>query len=460
MRHAVPGVLLVAVLAPALGQAATLTVGPTGGYPTVQAAVTHAATLPGTNYVRIATGVYAERVVVPRLCCGGMMSISGGWNPSFSATTADPSLTVLDGGSSGRTLSIRQLDSGTVVLTNLTIRRGRLRVPPGGLAEGAGLSAHVSSGAGLWLRDVHVRLNVITAEKAGTAEALGAGAFVQVQDWSRFLAERCVFEQNRTVESGGAQLQSRGAGLNVQLFGGGSAIRGVSFLRNTAGGSSVATGGGLEVLVQGVPGVGLTVEDSEFSANAVAGSSGASGAGIWTGDGAGAATVVVRRNRFLENRGGSAQVRATSVRAARVDVSDSLVAQGDRGGIDAFSTDGEAHLVNLTVADNDGIGIRARAVGADVSVFNSIAHANSAGDLRLESAYAGSNLVGVDPLFADPAAGNYRPVHASPAIDAGAMTPPGGLGPRDLDRNPRVWGSSVDIGAYEPIVIGRPDQEP
>jgi hypothetical protein len=45
-------------------------------------------------------------------------------------------------------------------------------------------------------------------------------------------------------------------------------------------------------------------------------------------------------------------------------------------------------------------------------------------------------------------------------IDAGDDAPPGGLGPLDLDKGPRIERARVDIGAYEaPIVIGRPDPE-
>jgi hypothetical protein len=457
MRQALSAVAAMAVVTGGVARAATLTVGPTGAYPTVQAAVTHASSMAGVHYVRVARGTFAERIVVPRFCCGGSVGISGGWNTSFTAQTADPSLTVIDGGGAGRTLSAPQLESGTLTISNLTIQRGRLRVGAGGSAAGAGINASVSGGAGLWLRDVHVRLNTITAEKTGTAEALGAGAFVLVQDWSRFLAERCVFEQNSTVESGSARLTTRGAGLNVQLFDGGSAVRDTRFVRNTASGSEFATGGGLSVLVQYVGTLGFTVEDSLFEDNTVAGSSGASGADLWTGDGIGATTLLARRNRFLGNRGGRAQVVASSTRSGRVDVADSLMAQGDRGGADAFASNGgAAHLTNLTVADNDGLGVRARSVGADVSVFNTIAFANTAGDLRLElSAYSGANLVGVDPRFVDPAAGNYRPSITSPVIDAGNATAPGGLGPLDLDKRPRVQRSTVDIGAYEvPLIIG------
>lgn len=405
--------------------------------------------------------MFPERIVVPRLCCAAAgLTISGGWNAAFTSQTADPSLTVLDGGGTGRTVSLPDLSAGTVTIKNLTIRGGRLRVGAGGRAEGAGLNAQISQGAGLWLQDVHVRLNTITAAKAGIADAGGAGAFVTVHDASRFLVQGCVFAQNRMTESADARLRSRGAGLYLQLFDGGSAIRDSEFLDNVATGSEWSSGGGLEVLVRYVSGVGVTVEDTLIERNVVSGTSGGSGLDLWAGDGIGSTNVDAQRNRLLRNLGGLAQVVATSYNQGVVAVHDSLIAQGDRGGARASSTGGVTRFTNLTVADNDGIGIRARTSDGDVSVFNSIAFTNGGENIQLElAAYGGSNLAGVDPHFIDPAGGNYQPAWwSSPAIDAGDGAPPGGLGRLDLDKGPRVERSGVDIGAYEaPLIIGRPD---
>lgn len=61
----------------------------------------------------------------------------------------------------------------------------------------------------------------------------------------------------------------------------------------------------------------------------------------------------------------------------------------------------------------------------------------------------------VDPLFADPASGEYQVIAGSAAIDAGdpGTDPgffPGGPGnPVDLAENPRIQNGVIDIGAYE-----------
>ena len=54
-------------------------------------------------------------------------------------------------------------------------------------------------------------------------------------------------------------------------------------------------------------------------------------------------------------------------------------------------------------------------------------------------------------LFVDEAGGDYRLKSGSPAINAGANAYPGLVVPtgKDLDGNPRVVGSAIDLGAYE-----------
>src|SRR5262249_48884957 len=54
-----------------------------------------------------------------------------------------------------------------------------------------------------------------------------------------------------------------------------------------------------------------------------------------------------------------------------------------------------------------------------------------------------------DPLFVDPAVANYHLQPASPAIDSGNNTAPIALPATDIDGNPRVVNTTVDIGAFE-----------
>lgn len=62
---------------------------------------------------------------------------------------------------------------------------------------------------------------------------------------------------------------------------------------------------------------------------------------------------------------------------------------------------------------------------------------------------AGAGTIQADPLFANPALGNYRLQPMSPAVDTGDNTPPGTTLSFDVDGLPRVVHNRVDLGAYE-----------
>ena len=66
----------------------------------------------------------------------------------------------------------------------------------------------------------------------------------------------------------------------------------------------------------------------------------------------------------------------------------------------------------------------------------------------------GGNNIDADPLFADPDAGDFRLTEFSPAINVGTNAPfeAGGVAEgitTDLDGNDRIFGGTVDMGAYE-----------
>lgn len=64
----------------------------------------------------------------------------------------------------------------------------------------------------------------------------------------------------------------------------------------------------------------------------------------------------------------------------------------------------------------------------------------------------GNNLLGIDPLFVDAGADNFRLGANSPVIDEGTATAPG-LPAIDFDGNPRVFGAEPDIGGFEAVPV-------
>lgn len=134
-------------------------------------------------------------------------------------------------------------------------------------------------------------------------------------------------------------------------------------------------------------------------------------------------------------------------------VSDTLVINGDARGVQlGASGTAVVRANNLTIVGHPADrGLLANLFGsAQLSVYNSIA-VNSGVNAQLGTGVTqGSNIFVNDPgLFRDLLGGDYRLALGSSAIDAGDNTPPGGLGPFDLDGQARMVGSVVDIGAYE-----------
>jgi hypothetical protein len=80
----------------------------------------------------------------------------------------------------------------------------------------------------------------------------------------------------------------------------------------------------------------------------------------------------------------------------------------------------------------------------------------------IEGGFEGEGNIGLDPLFVNPAAENYRLQPSSPCIDKGNNEPELDFVfdlfiEKDLDRNSRVWNNIVDMGCYEyGSVVGIP----
>jgi parallel beta-helix repeat protein len=154
------------------------------------------------------------------------------------------------------------------------------------------------------------------------------------------------------------------------------------------------------------------------------------------------------------------------------------IAQG--GGLwVGYRSDAIIHLICNTIADNEadveGGGVYFGS-GDTANVYNNIIYYNSAtdgGDIYFDSV---TNRIGhnndytdlygtwtdsagnidANPLFVDPAAGDYHLQADSPCIDAGTsdVPDPPGLPATDFDGNDRVIGSAPDMGAYEFVPPG------
>jgi len=210
----------------------------------------------------------------------------------------------------------------------------------------------------------------------------------------------------------------------------------------------------------------LTMQNCNLSYNICS----SDGGGLWNGNHA-----VVINCKFCNNQGGSSG--GAIYNRSNISVINSLIANnasyfGWGGGLatdyNVFWGIPSAKIYNSTLANNDG---NVLVFGGNISIINSIVWGSGIGlldptsgiiDLRYSiiQNYSGNPLVlNANPLFVNPTEGNgsgYNGLAAnwslswcSPGINTGADSLiPSGI-TKDLNGNPRILYSGVDLGAYE-----------
>jgi len=146
-------------------------------------------------------------------------------------------------------------------------------------------------------------------------------------------------------------------------------------------------------------------------------------------------------------------------------MTNSIVA--DNAGAEGLHLNGAANLMNVTIAGNGtdvgrpGINYNPQ-VSEQLIIVNSILYGNGDAihvpDMNMvqvsysdiQGGWDGTNNIDVDPLFVDPANGDYHLTSDSPAMDAGIST---GAPNHDFEDDPRPLFNGVDMGADEVTTI-------
>ncbi|WP_310097762.1 gliding motility-associated C-terminal domain-containing protein [Algoriphagus sp. 4150] len=328
---------------------------------------------------------------------------------------------ILDGQNSTRILFVRETN---FTIDGVTLRNGFIGLEsPDDINKGGG-AIYIFGGHNTTILNCIFLSNISEGDR-------GAGA-VYNRFGDNILVENCLFENNRFQNPPGS---SNGGGAIFNWTDG-------LVIRNTVfrGNSSARSGG---ALYSWSP---MSIENCVFE------------------------------NNRSDETGGAVRNHSGSTLTITSSLFDNNSAAGLGGAI--YNNNSELMLSNVTFVNNRNTAIVFNFGASSSTVYNSIFLNNEgAGALNADIAAASrttdlsglsvrnnslqdytdgqNNLLGVDPLFVDPLAGDYRLRNASPAVDAGAnglfnqVSSSPAAASTDLDGEARIFNNTIDLGAYE-----------
>ncbi len=321
-------------------------------------------------------------------------------------------------------LDCQELDAGisiqggqTAALSGFTIRNGLTS------------NNHTAGGIYVSFSNASVTNCLFTGNGVGFAGGLGSDA-LYVDNGSNVTVTGCTFSANGTTSLGSAPI--------VFVANSGNAALSDCTFANNADTSLYQAGGA------------CTVTRCTFTGN-----NGTAAGAIYEDLGGGNLTVTA----CLFQGNNSEQFGAVVCESGNVTLSSSLFL-GVTFNVAAEAIGGTVSVTNCTVVGPWAI-LQAQ-VDGNLTVANTIIWGNdqnygisllnggrgTATNSDIEGGFTGTGNINTDPLFVNPASGNYRLQATSPCINKGNAAAPG-LPATDFDGAPRILGSAPDMGAFE-----------
>lgn len=375
--------------------------------PTIQAAIDAAA---NGDTVQVAPGTYHENINFD----GKAITVT---------STAGPQTTIIDGGQNGPVVTFDSAEGPESVINGFTLRNGY------------GTFAAGYDGGGIYVSGASPTItgNVISGNSAC---ANGAGIAL--------LSSSAVVRGN-TITNNSQRGCTGGSGGGIYIYGSGSAlIIGNTISLNTW---TAGDGGGI-ALYSGSP----TIQNNLIAGNTAEGKypdSYGGGIVIYGGTNANVVQNVIVGNNATEGGGiwtqGSAEILTNNTIVGNTAT--------DGSAIYVFASQSTVQVANNILVGSVGVPVISCAPGGGSSVPTFAANdVFSPGGTAYGGACAdqtGTNgNISADPLFFDPSSNNYHLQYGSPVVDKGTNSAPG-LPSTDFDGNPRIYNSTVDMGAYE-----------
>ncbi len=305
------------------------------------------------------------------------------------------------------------------------------------------VAANPKRGGGIYCDDARPTIvsNVITNNVAYTAaDALGFGGGLYLLTCDGVIS-------GNTVVSNTANTAGEGWGGGIYLWGGDVVVSSNTIMSNTAGADVNSRGGGLMLSYN---------SNATVDGNVIAGNSASFGGGLQTENSAFFTVTnnIIARNSALWDGGG---VRAwASIPSRGLLVNNTIAQNGGWPPTGVYLSQYCFLTLTNNIVVSHYIGIHAspgltNSVAADYTLF--YGNIKDTDGSLITSTHA---ITGRDPLFLDPAGGNYHLRAGSPAVDAGITVP---WLTTDIDGDPRPLGARYDIGAdevrfiYLPLVL-------